>query len=168
MDEARSASPSARAHQNMSDRDAITDLVARFDDATNRRDAAEMRALWADDGVWEIMEPRPMRVDGGDRIVATWLSMLGALDWFFRGSFAGVVSVEGDRATGRWPCVETGRFGPASDRPGQGYDNRSIYEDVYVRRDDGWVFARRRYLYLWLSEGDLPGAGVPLGPELEG
>ncbi|MBX9848656.1 MAG: nuclear transport factor 2 family protein [Rhodocyclaceae bacterium] len=34
-----------------SDRAAIADLVARFDDAVNRRDVAEFSALWAIDAV---------------------------------------------------------------------------------------------------------------------
>jgi ketosteroid isomerase-like protein len=141
----------------LSDRAAITDLVARFDDAVNRRDVAEFSALWCDDAVWEIEAPMAMRTEGAAAIVATWQHMLGGTQWLFRGSFAGVLQVDGDTATGRWPCVETGTFAN-----GKGYDNRAIYEDHYRREPDGWRFLHRRYVYLWLSSEPLPGAPVAL------
>jgi hypothetical protein len=87
--------------------------------------------------------------------------MIEGTKWLFRGTFAGVVSVDGDVATGRWPCIETGTFAD-----GQGYDNRAIYEDIYARTERGWLFRHRRYLYLWLSSESLPGAPVPLAEEL--
>ncbi len=139
----------------------IGELVARFDDAVNRRDATEFAALWVQDGVWEIGDPLPMRVAGAAGIVATWSRMIAGTSWLFRGSFAGVVEISGDTANGRWPCIETGTF-----KDGRGYDNRAIYEDHYRRTPDGWRFAHRRYLYLWLSSETLPGAPVPLGAEL--
>ncbi len=145
------------------DHQQIFDLVARFDDAVNRRDPDEFANLWSGDAVWEIGDPHPMRVEGADRITTTWREMIGHTEWLFRGSFAGVVEIDGDRATGRWPCVETGTF-----KDGKGYDNRAIYEDIYVRSDGRWLLQHRRYLYLWLSSEKLPGAPVPLGPELGG
>jgi ketosteroid isomerase-like protein len=140
---------------------AITSLVARFDDAVNRRDATEFATLWADDAVWEIGEPMPMHVQGAHNIIDTWRHMLGSTNWLFRGSFAGVVTVDGDVAFGRWPCIETGNF-----VDGKGYDNRALYEDRYVKHGGHWRFHHRRYLYLWLSNEPLPGAPVPLGAEL--
>jgi ketosteroid isomerase-like protein len=140
-----------------SDHAAITELVARFDDAVNRRDVGEFATLWADDAVWEIEEPMPMRTVGANEIVATWQQMLLGTKWLFRGSFIGVLEIDGDVATGRWPCVETGTFAD-----GKGYDNRAIYEDIYVRRIGRWWFKERRYVYLWLSSEALPGAPIPL------
>ena len=143
------------------DRADIAGLVVRFDDAVNRRDADEIAQLWVDDAVWEIGDPLPMRVEGVKVIVAKWKAMVAATKWLFRGSFTGVIDVDGDRATGRWPCIETGTF-----VDGRGYDNRALYEDRYTRSADGWRFQHRRYLYLWLSNKALPGNAVPLGPEL--
>ena len=148
------------------DRAAIAELVVRFDDAVNRRDAAEFGKLWADDALWEIGEPMPMRAEGRDKIVETWTGMVAGTDWLFRGSFAGVINVDGDGATGRWPCVETGTFKAANGKPARGYDNRAMYEDRYVRTPEGWRFQHRRYLYLWLSNETLPGSAVPLGTEI--
>jgi ketosteroid isomerase-like protein len=146
------------------DETAIQDLVARFDDAVNRRDIDEFKTLWAEDGVWEIGDPMPLRVVGAGAIAETWSGMIAGTDWLFRGSFAGVVAFDGDKGTGRWPCIETGTF---SD--GRGYDNRAFYDDVYARIDGNWRFQRRHYTYLWLSNDKLPGAPVRLaqGPDEE-
>jgi ketosteroid isomerase-like protein len=143
------------------DRTAIEQLVASFDDAVNRRDAAQFARLWTHDAIWEIGDPRPMRIEGAPEISATWSRMIEGTKWLFRGTFVGVVSVDGDVATGRWPCIETGTF-----LDGQGYDNRAIYEDIYARTEGGWLFRHRRYLYLWFSSESLPGAPVPLAEEL--
>ena len=143
------------------DRSAIELLVAQFDDAVNRRDLAEFKSLWTPDAIWEIAEPRPMRVAGAEAIASTWERMIDGTRWLFRGSFAGIVSVDGALGTGRWPCIETGTLAD-----GQGYDNRAIYEDVYARLDGRWLFRHRRYLYLWLSSEPLPGSAVSLADEL--
>ena len=140
---------------------AIHTLVARFDDAVNRRDAAEFGRLWSPEAVWEIGEPRPMRVEGAERILRTWEGMIAGTRWLFRGSFAGVVTIQGDQGVGRWPCIETGVFAD-----GESYDNRALYEDVYVREQGRWLFAHRKYLYLWLSSEDLRGDAVRLGEEI--
>jgi ketosteroid isomerase-like protein len=139
------------------DRWALFDLVARFDDAVNRRDVHEFAGLWAENAIWEIDDPMPMRVEGATQIVETWTHMLGGTKWLFRGSFAGGVEIDGDHATGRWPCVETGEF---SD--GKGYDNRAMYQDKYIRHGGRWRFLHRRYRYLWLSNEQLPGNAVEL------
>ena len=159
------AAPPPRAVGAMTDSDAIFDLVARFDDAVNRRDKDEFSKLWAEDAVWEIGEPRPLHVEGADKIVSTWSTMLFDSEWMFRGSFAGIVSIDGDTATGRWPSIETGTLLDDNKCP-QGYDNRAVYEDDYTKKDGVWRFRHRRYLYLWLSTDKLPGHPVKLGAEL--
>lgn len=160
------ASRPNRERDTLSDRAAIVDLVARFDDAVNRKDAKEFAKLWAKGAVWEIGEPMPMRAEGTDTIVETWKQMVAGTEWLFRGSFLGVVDVTGDTATGRWPCVETGTFKATETTPARGYDNRALYEDEYVKHDGIWRFRHRRYLYLWLSNEKLRGAPVPLRNEL--
>jgi ketosteroid isomerase-like protein len=142
-----------------SDHADITELVARFDDAVNRRDVAEFSSLWCDDAVWEIESPMRMTTEGAAQIVATWQQMLGGTRWLFCGSFAGVLQVNGDAATGRWSYIETG-----TSADGKGYDNRAICEDQYARQGDRWLFRHRRYVYLWLSSEPVPGAPIALAP----
>ena len=163
---AAQVAPAPRSDANLTDRWAIFDLVARYDDAVNRRDVPEFRSLWTDDAVWEIGDPKPRRVEGAEEIIATWQMMLGKLAWLFRGTFAGVATIDGDRATGRWPCIKTGTFAKEKDGDEIGYDNRAVFEDIYVRNDGRWYFQTRRSLYLWLSNEKLPGSAVKLGEEL--
>ena len=80
----------------------------------------------------------------------------------FRGSFAGVVAFDGTTGTGRWPCIETGNLAAIPDGPPPGYDNRAIYEDVYVKVAGTWLFSSRKYVYLWLSTDKVAGAPVKL------
>ncbi len=164
-DQGQQTPPAQRAGGAMPDLWAIYDLVARFDDAVNRRDKSEFSKLWAKDAVWEIGNPRPLYVEGAESIVDTWSTMLFGSEWMFRGSFAGVVTVNGVNATGRWPCIETGTLLSPNKSP-QGYDNRAVYEDDYIKIDGLWLFQRRRYLYLWLSTRQMPGSPVKLGPEI--
>ncbi len=160
------AAPPARTADTLSDGAAIMDLVARFDDAVNRKDAIEFGRLWGEDAIWEIGEPMPLHVEGRAAIVEAWTQMVASTDWLFRGSFMGLIDVTGDTATGRWPCIETGTFKATGDVQAKGYDNRALYEDRYVKRDGTWYFAHRRYLYLWLSNDALPGSGIALGEEI--
>jgi ketosteroid isomerase-like protein len=51
------------------ERTAIAELVARFDDAVNRRDVKEFASLWHKDALWEVGEPMPMQVQGADATV---------------------------------------------------------------------------------------------------
>lgn len=100
-------------------------------------------------------------------IVETWYTMTGHFDWLFCRSFAGVVPLNGDSGTGRWPCVTSGSYLKRDGIDSQpGSDNRAVYEDTQMKRDGHWLLYRRRYLYLWLSYHALPGHTVPLGQEL--
>ena len=145
-----------------SDRELITQLVARFDDATNIRDADGFRTLWTHDAEWRIGEPRPMHAKGIDDIVSHWQGLLDRAEWFFRGSYAGVVDVDGDAGVGRWPCLEMSTVAHPEDPKRSGYDNRAVYEDRYVRRDGRWLFASRSYVYFWISDAPIPGQKVPM------
>ncbi len=70
------------------DRWALFELVTRFDDAVNRRDADEFARLWTPDAVWEIDRPRPLHIEGRKAIVSTGTGMVAGTRWLFRGSFA--------------------------------------------------------------------------------
>ena len=132
---------------------AISQLVAKFDDAVNRKSLEEFCSLWTDDAMWQIGAPREMCVQGIDTIRETWKGMLESTVWLFRGSFAGVVEIDGDTATGRWPCIETGSFKEEGK-----YDNYALYSDSYRRVSGrGWLIASRNYHYLRLTTDIIPG-----------
>jgi len=151
---------------------AIFDLMARFDDAIIRRDAEAFRSLWIEDGVWEIgqfnphgsKDIAPLRAQGIDQILAAQ-RQFGALNaFFFRTTLRGVIDLAGDQATARTPTTEYARR-----HDGHGYNNVALYDDELVRRDGTWLFAARRYYYLWIdSQSPIPGSAVPLPDALTG
>lgn len=81
---------------------ATGDVVARFNDAINRHDAAAVAALLTDDTVFENTGPVPdgTRVEGKAAVAAFWEKWLVAnADAKFE---AEEVIVAGDRCTVRW------------------------------------------------------------------
>lgn len=158
------AAPPRRKPDSLPDRLAIFELVARFEDALKRRDRVRFRSLWAGDAIWEVCDPLPMRMPGTDQDAGLHHNMVGQSEQLFRGSFGGIVILDGDKAKGRWPCIRTRAGGGAGQPPG--CCNRAIHEDTYVKRDGRWLFSSRRRLHLWMPIHRLPGHAVPLGQEV--
>lgn len=139
----------------------IRDLVARFSDAVNRRDFDAFGCLFADDGIWEIGEPFPRRAAGREDVVMMFRNLAGPWAFFFQMTHTGVIDVASDRqaATARWEIQELARTPDGS----QSYDNVAMYYDRLVRAHDGtWLFAERRYRYVWVSSADLGGRAMSL------
>ena len=153
------------------DENAILTLLARFDDAILRRDTGAMRALWVPDGVWEIgthnpdhsRHITPLRAEGIDQIIAAQEQFNAMNEFFFRTTLRPVITLSGDRATGRAPSTEFARRKDKS-----GYNNVALYDDLLVRRDGVWLFQARRYDYLWVDSVSpiAGGDSVPLPPSL--
>jgi hypothetical protein len=142
----------------------IEDLLARFDDAVLRNDREMFRSLWAEDGVWEISAPIPLRAEGGNAIVAALDSFHTTNQFFFRSTSRPVIHADGDRATFRSPTVELARR-----ERGIGYANVAMYFDEARRVDDEWRFVRRYYQYLWVdTKSQLPGEIVSLSERERG
>lgn len=134
---------------------AIRALVGRFNDAVNRRDLDQFRAVWADDGVWEI--PGVARAEGADAIVGLVDSLLGTWEFFFQMSGEGAIDLEGDVATARWPMREIGRT-----REGKGYTAHGVNADRLARTGDGWRFTTRTWHPVLVDESDVDGHVIPL------
>jgi len=172
MQDSTDTNVNREALKRMINEQAILDLMARFDDAIIRRDAEAFRSLWAEDGVWEIgqfnphgsTDIAPLRAQGIDQILAAQ-RQFGALNaFFFRTTLRGVIDLAGDQATARTPTTEYARR-----HDGHGYNNVALYDDELVRRDGTWLFAARRYYYLWIdSQSPIPGSAVPLPDALTG
>jgi uncharacterized protein (TIGR02246 family) len=121
----------------MSDEQAIRALNEAYVDAVNRRDAGDWGALWAEDAVWDLMGTK---VEGRAAIVALWEQAMAG--YAFVGFFGqmGPVLVFGDRAEARVWTHEVLV-------PAEGEERRPLgrYDDRYVKRDEQWLFAERRF-----------------------
>ncbi len=120
---------------------AIRALVAAYADAVNRRSSEDWAACWAPDGVWDLGAGRT--VEGRDAAVALWTTLMAGFPFVVQIVHSGTVSVEpeGGAAAARWYLSEVFH------RPDDGTSTLTygVYHDRYVRLDEGWRFARRRY-----------------------
>lgn len=118
-------------------RQQIDDLVHRFADAVTRKDIESCRDLLTTDADlvitnWETFRGREGILDGLTALVADWEQIIFT-------NHSGIVTVDGDRATGQWYLRE---FGIKLGKP---FDITGVYHDVYAKADGTWRFAWRRY-----------------------
>lgn len=134
------------------DRLAIRELIESYADAVFRVDADAWAALWAEDGVWTLMG---MEHQGRERIAGFWRQAMS--NFSFTGFFGSPaeIRVEGERATGRCYITEVLR----EKSTGNLHRNTGKYDDVYVKRNGRWLFARRDHQLL-LNEVQ-PAKSVP-------
>ncbi|MDE2404771.1 MAG: nuclear transport factor 2 family protein [Sphingomonadales bacterium] len=126
------------ALQRLLDEQAIRALAAAYSDAVTHLDPVAAAAVYAEDGVVEIV---------GNAIAGRAAIQAGMRDSFAAFSLlqliehGGVVTFDGDRAQARWSTVEL------AVRQGQQALNVIFgrYEDELVRTPEGWRFARRRF-----------------------
>ncbi len=125
---------------SVADDAAIRTLIDAYSDAVFRRDSVDWGACWAEDSRWFLMG---QEVVGRDAIVALWTQAMAGFAFVAFFAQPGVISVDGDRATGRVWTHEVLEMPDGSiSRPVGRYD------DVYVHAADGWRFAERRYAML--------------------
>lgn len=134
---------------------AIRNLVARYSDAVNRRDAAVWGDTWAEDATWKIMGMEPQ---GRETIVKLWEQLMGGFPFVVQMPSEGLVTVDGDTATGRFYLHEWGK-GP----DGTGMLTLGVYHDTFQRDPDGWRFSERDFNSMYTGPADMSGtpAGFP-------
>ena len=138
---------------------AVRDLIARFDDAINRRDMHTFHGLWTADAVWDI---RTMSTSTGpDAITATIAGMLDNWEVFFQLSGEAVIESDGDQVLARSPMWEFGRS-----HGGQSYSGYALNADRFVTGANGWRFARRTWYPMLVNQADIPGNAIALPEEV--
>ena len=131
---------------------ALRDLVARFSDAVVHADADAFGALWTDDGRWTIDPPIDADLSGRAAIVDGFSGLMEGWEFLVQAPQYGIITLDGDAATGRWLTHEVGR------QPGgRSQRNTALYHDRYARTPDGWRFAERAYRFLLLDDSPVPG-----------
>jgi uncharacterized protein (TIGR02246 family) len=121
------------------DRLAIQELIARYNDAVMRMDAASWSSTWAEDGVWSLPGVGD-GIIGRERIVETWKMAMSQFE--FVGFFAspGPLHVDGDTARGTLYQQEILYLKEGGERRVIGR-----YTDDFVKVDGQWKFAKRVY-----------------------
>lgn len=123
------------------DRVAINDVLARYGDGVNQRDAQLWASTWDEDARWQLFDPQPVR--GRAAIVAAWHEAMAGFPFVVMMVSQGAVLINGDRAVGRSYSSEVARTADGRRMRVQG-----CYHDEYCRRDGRWAFALRRFTVL--------------------
>lgn len=127
------------------DRVAINDVLARYADAVNQRDAATWGATWDEDGEWFLFGPDT--ISGRDAIVAAWHEAMAGFPFVVMYVSQGAVIIDGDTASGRSYSYEV-----AQTADGQKLRVNGCYEDRYRKRNGVWGFSYRRFTVLYSEE----------------
>jgi hypothetical protein len=131
-------SPSARA-QRVWDELCIRNLAFDYADSVLTKDGARMLSLWATD--LPPVTPPDFDVNWARKLPARWASWKVTLLHVTTHA----IRFDGpDHAHGRVQCIVQ------TDQDEGFIDQSVVYEDDYVRRGDGWVFAIRRHR-LWFG-----------------
>ncbi|HEX7783207.1 MAG TPA: nuclear transport factor 2 family protein [Sphingobium sp.] len=127
------------------DRVAINDVLARYADAVNQRDAATWGATWDAEGEWFLFGPDA--IVGRDAIVTAWNKAMAGFPFVVMYVSQGAVAIDGDTASGRSYSSEVARTADGKNMRVYG-----CYEDRYRKRDGVWGFAYRRFSVLHSEE----------------
>ena len=119
------------------DRIEIQDLVNRYSDAANRQDAEAMANVYAPDGRLIALGNEPYL--GRAKILEIFRGSMARVEYLTQICAAGIVDVDGERATGRWTITEFAKY---RDNDKLSYF-QGTYEDVMVKTGEGWLFAER-------------------------
>lgn len=123
------------------DRVAINDVLARYADGVNRRDAALWASTWDEEGEWFLFDPDPVK--GRDAIVAAWVEAMAGFPFVVMIASPGMVTIEGDSASGRSYTSEVARTADGKRMRVQG-----CYDDRYRKRNGIWGYACRQFTVL--------------------
>lgn len=126
----------------------IRELVARYADAVNRRDAEAWDATWTKEGEWVVFGT-PFQ---GEKRLETWRTLMGGLRFVVQLVHSGVIELQGDEAIARWYLTEQGMS--VGDEP---MLSLGVYHDRCRRTGEGWRFVSRRFDPLYIGQPDLSG-----------
>jgi uncharacterized protein (TIGR02246 family) len=127
------------------DRVAINDVLARYVDGVNRRDAELWASSWDEAAEWVLFDPEPVK--GREAIVAAWRQAMTGFPFVVMYVTQGAVTIDGDHAEGHSYSSEV-----AETADGRKLRVYGAYDDRYRRRDGVWGFASRRFTILRSEE----------------
>lgn len=138
----------------MHDTTAVRDTIERFHDAINQRRPADVAALFAEHGVWEIAPPYNLRFEGVAAIEKGVTGTIGATEVLVQACGPVVIDFrDADHATARTSMQEFGRF-----HDGSAMHVAGTYHDELVRQPDGaWRFVHRRLVPHYADDLPVPG-----------
>jgi ketosteroid isomerase-like protein len=141
--------------QGIADRVEIEALRGEYTDAVMMHDYERLATLFTPDGAVRMPDV-PAEAVGREAIRAGIERLQGQLEFFVQTTHPGVITLDGDTASGRAYLSELIRM-----RDGSSHLNYAIYHDRYQRTPDGWKFAERVYELRYLDTAPLTGSAPP-------
>lgn len=142
--------------QQVIDELAIRDLVARHVDAIHRRDSTAWGATWAEDARWilpDVTDPdSELVMDGHATIVAGWIAAMQGYPFVAHMVHSGHIEFDADDIRGRWYVSEV-----VEDEDGDRHHFYGVYNDVYAKVDDRWLFRERIFSLLYMGTASWEG-----------
>lgn len=135
----------------VADRVEIEALRGEYSDGVVMRDYEQIASLFTEDGALR-MPDIPVNLEGRGQIRAWGRKVPDVVAFLIQNTYSGVITLDGDVATGRNHVFEIGR---ALD--GRSQVNYAIWHDRYLRTPEGWRFTERVYEIRYLDESALTG-----------
>ncbi|WP_449469477.1 nuclear transport factor 2 family protein [Sphingobium chungangianum] len=135
--------------QEVSDRLAIHDLLAKYCHAIDQHRWTDLRALFADDARVDFTAFGGPRGDA-DMLIAFLQPVVEGLAGTYHSTTSVMCDLDGDRATVR----SAAHVVMSSKGPNGGEQHNHVglwYEDELARTDTGWCFARRTQKRAWVG-----------------
>jgi ketosteroid isomerase-like protein len=125
------------------DRQQLRELLERYCDAVNQRDAVAWGANWAEDGEWNLPALGITGLKGRAKIVETWSGAMTMFSFANMLTMPGSIEVDGERAKLRSYTSEYLVMPDGTVRTPKGQ-----YDDVCVKRGGRWYFLSRTFAVL--------------------
>jgi ketosteroid isomerase-like protein len=138
--------------QSIADRVEIEALRGEFTDAVMMREYDRAASLFTPDGALR-MPNVPVELVGREEIRGWGERVPALVDYFVQTTHPGMISLDGDIATGRAYMSELIGL-----RDGRSELNYAIYHDHYQRTGDGWKFTERVYEVRYHDTSPLAGS----------
>ena len=138
--------------QAIADRVEIEALRGEFTDAVMMNDHDRLASLFTPDGTLRIPDGN-IEVRGQAEIRALGERRQALADYFVQTTHPGLISLDGDTASGRAYLSELVRL-----HDGSSHLNYAVYHDRYQRTPDGWKFTQRVYEIKYLDTTPLAGS----------
>ena len=128
------------ADNTMMDRLAIRELLERYCDGVNQRDADIWGSTWAEDSIWELPHLEMEGLKGRDSIVAAWNEAMKLFPFVNMLAQPAYIEVDGDHAKMRSYTTEV-----AVMQDGKEIRPIGEYYDECVRENGEWKFSVRKF-----------------------
>jgi uncharacterized protein (TIGR02246 family) len=129
----------------------IQTLAQTYAHGVMTRDPEIWSSTWAEDGVWYLGTPDPIK--GRDTILQVWQGAMGGYPVVLHIVQPGVIDVDGETATARWYIHES-----IVTADGEQIYNMGVYNDTLKKENGAWKFASRRFNSMYRGPADLTGS----------